>query len=316
VPDALSVGRGGSGRGDGEVLLSASRWRPISFRKGRVVSGCLVLVATPIGNLGDLSERAMETLLAASVVYCEDTRHSRTLFAARGVKTPHLVALHEHNEKAQCDEVVNRVLAGETVALISDAGTPAVSDPGQRVVAAVIAAGGRVSSVPGPSAVVAALIISGFSTERFVMEGFLPRKDGERSLVLNAWDDEQRTIVFYESPQRVGGVLSTMAQRWPHRRAAVVRELTKVHEDVLRGTLSELADQFAGSPPKGEITIVLEGAEPPPEMSVELLTERVAELLQRGLSVRDVATQLSDVHGVAHRRAYDVALALRAAMTD
>lgn len=280
------------------------------------MSGCLVLVATPIGNLSDLSERAMSTLLAASVVYCEDTRHSRTLFAAHGVKTPPLIALHEHNEKAQCDEVVQRVLAGEIVALISDAGTPAVSDPGQRVVAAVIDAGGQVSTIPGPSAVVSALVISGFATERFVMEGFLPRKEGERKVLFDAWDREQRTIVFYESPQRIGGVLNSMAHRWPQRRVAVVRELTKVHEDVVRGTLRELADHFVGSPPKGEITVVLEGAGPAPEMSDEALTERAAELLGRGLSVRDVATQLSDSLGVAHRRAYDVALALRAASTD
>ncbi len=280
------------------------------------MSGCLVLVATPIGNLGDLSERALSTLLEASVVYCEDTRHSRTLFAARGVKTPHLIALHEHNEQSQCDEVVTRVLAGETVALITDAGTPGVSDPGHRVVAAVIAAGGRVSTVPGPSAVIGALTISGFPTERFVMEGFLPRKDGERAAMLDLWDHEVRTIVFYESPQRIGGVLALMAERWPERGVAVVRELTKLHEEVLRGSLRDVADQCRATTLKGEVTVVLEGAGPVPSMSDDELAHRVRELLSRGVSVRDVANHLAESDNVAHRRAYDMALSLRDSMRD
>lgn len=280
------------------------------------MSGVLVLVATPLGNLGDLSPRALSTLLEASVVYCEDTRRTRTLFAANGVKTPHLVALHDHNEQDMCAEVSARVLGGETVALVSDAGTPGISDPGERVVAAVVAAGGRVSVVPGPAAVIGALVVSGLPTERFVMDGFVPRKASERRALFEQWDREARTIVFYESPQRVGATLTEMAERWPTRTVAVVRELTKVHEEVVRGTLETVASELSSSDVLGEITCVLEGREEIVVISDEDIVSRVAELLDTGLSVRDAAATVVSELGVPHRRAYDTALAQRAERAD
>ena len=280
------------------------------------MSGVLVLVATPLGNLGDLSPRALSTLLEASVVYCEDTRRTRTLFAANGVKTPHLVALHDHNEQDMCAEVSARVLSGETVALVSDAGTPGISDPGERVVAAVVAAGGRVSVVPGPAAVIGALVVSGLPTERFVMDGFVPRKASERRTLFDQWDREARTIVFYESPQRVGATLTEMAERWPERTVAVVRELTKVHEEVVRGTLERVASELSSSDVLGEITCVLEGREEIVVISDEDIVSRVSELLDAGLSVRDAAATVASELGVAHRRAYDAALAQRAERAD
>ena len=204
--------------------------------------GQLVLVATPLGNLGDLSPRALEFFRRADVIYCEDTRHSRVLFSANGIASGgRLQALHEHNEVAQSEHVVTRVREGQLVVLISDAGTPGISDPGTRVVAAVAAAGLRVSTAPGPSAVVAALSISGLPTERFIMEGFFPRKANDRARLVASWAEEERTIVFYESPQRLAGVLSELAQTFPDRRVAVVRELTKLHEEVIRGTTREVA---------------------------------------------------------------------------
>ena len=280
------------------------------------MSGVLILVATPLGNLGDLSPRALTTLLEASVVYCEDTRRTRTLFAANGVKTPHLVALHDHNEQDMCAEVAARVLGGENVALVSDAGTPGISDPGERVVAAVVAAGGRVSVVPGPAAVIGALVVSGLPTEKFVMDGFVPRKASDRRALFDQWDHEARTIVFYESPQRVATTLAEMAERWPTRSVAVVRELTKVHEEVVRGTLHDVATTMGASEVLGEITCVLEGREHIVAISDEDINSRVTQLLDAGLSVRDVAATVASEFAVPHRRAYDAALAQRAERAD
>lgn len=280
------------------------------------MSGMLVLVATPLGNLGDLSPRALSVLTEATVVYCEDTRRTRTLFSANNLKTPHLVALHEHNELQGSADVVSRVLGGEMVALVSDAGTPGISDPGERVVAAVVAAGGRVSVVPGPAAVIGALVISGLPTERFVMEGFPPRKVSDRRARFDEWATEARTIVFYESPQRVAATLQELSERWPDRRVAVVRELTKVHEEVLRGTLTEVATLITLREMLGEITCVLEGRTEVVDVSDEEVATRIATLLGGGSSVRDAAAAISEEFGIAHRRAYNIALAQRAAIRE
>lgn len=276
------------------------------------MSGVLVLVATPLGNLGDLSPRALSTLTEANVVYCEDTRRTRTLFSAHHIKTPHLVALHDHNEQQVSVDVVSRVLAGETVALVSDAGTPGISDPGERVVAAVAAAGGRISIVPGPAAVVGALVISGLPTDRFVMEGFVPRKANDRRARFDEWESEPRTIVFYESPQRLSATMLEIANRWPDRRAAVVRELTKMHEEVLRGTARQLAEELSTVEVLGEITCVLEGRSVTRVVTDEEISERLAHLLDAGTSVRDASAAVESELGIPHRRAYDVALSLRA----
>jgi 16S rRNA (cytidine1402-2'-O)-methyltransferase len=272
----------------------------------------LVIVATPLGNLGDITRRALEVLESADVVFCEDTRHSRTLFSAYSLRSrQRLRALHEHNEAGLCDEVVALIRAGQVVAVVTDAGTPTISDPGARVAAAVAAAGLRVTTAPGPSSVVAALSVSGLDTERFIMEGFLPRKPGERRALYEGWTREPRTVAFFESPQRLAASLSELAGIFPERRVAVVRELTKVHEEVLRGTVAEVADTLARREVLGEVVVVLEGAAP---TAVDDATVRaaLADLMAGGASVRDAATTVAADLGVAHRDAYRAALALRA----
>jgi 16S rRNA (cytidine1402-2'-O)-methyltransferase len=278
-----------------------------------VVFGELVVVATPIGNLGDISRRALELLTSADVVYCEDTRHSRTLFSAHGIPVKgRLHSLHEHNEVSQCEDIVARVREGQVVVLISDAGTPGISDPGSRVVAAVAEAGLRVTTAPGPAAVIAALTISGLATDRFVMEGFVGRKVGERELLYRQWIREPRTIVFYESPQRLSTTLNELSVHFAERRVAVVREITKFHEEVVRGTVRDVADIFGARDVLGEIVVVLAGA--PAALAVDDETVRAAlvDQMASGLSVRDAVSYVADTLGVAHRSAYQLALQLRA----
>lgn len=279
---------------------------------GDASSGQLVVVATPLGNLGDISRRALELLANADVVYCEDTRHSSTLFSAHAIAVNHrLRALHEHNEASLCGEVVARVRDGQLVVLICDAGTPGISDPGSRVVAAVADAGLVVSTAPGPSAVIAALTISGLACDRFVMDGFVPRKAGERGLLYERWAREERTIVFYESPQRLAGTLGELAARFPERRVAVAREITKLHEEVIRGTLESVAAIIAGREVLGEIVVVLSGAAEAPAIGDEMVRAALAEQLESGASVRDAVSFVADSLGVAHRGVYQLALALR-----
>ena len=278
-----------------------------------IARGQLVVVATPIGNLGDLSARALEVLLSADVVYCEDTRRSRTLFSAHGATPRHrLQTLHEHNENATSVEVIERVARGELVALVSDAGTPGISDPGARVVAAVLDAGLRVSTVPGPSALIAALSISGLATERFVMEGFMARKPGERAATYESWRHEARTVVFYESPQRLTTTLDELAQLFPSRRVAVARELTKVHEEVVRGTLSQVATTLRAREVLGEIVVVLEGVGERVRVSDEVVAAALDESLARGLTLRDAVALVVAELGVSHRETYALALRRRA----
>jgi 16S rRNA (cytidine1402-2'-O)-methyltransferase len=274
--------------------------------------GQLVLVATPLGNLGDLSPRALEFFRRADVIYCEDTRHSRVLFSANGIASGgRLQALHEHNEVAQSEHVVTRVREGQLVVLISDAGTPGISDPGTRVVAAVATAGLRVSTAPGPSAVVAALSISGLPTERFIMEGFFPRKANDRARLVASWAEEERTIVFYESPQRLAGVLSELAQTFPDRRVAVVRELTKLHEEVIRGTTREVAAVLEQRVILGEIVVVLEGGEPVIDVDDELVRRALREQFSSGVSTRDAVDFVSETLGASHRVVYQMALEVK-----
>jgi 16S rRNA (cytidine1402-2'-O)-methyltransferase len=276
-------------------------------------SGQFVVVATPIGNLGDISRRALALLESADVIYCEDTRHSSTLFSAHDIPVNRrLRALHEHNEASLCDEIVERVRDGQLVVLISDAGTPGISDPGSRVVAAVAQAGLVVTTAPGPAAVIAALTISGLATERFVMEGFLPRKVGERELYYNQWLREPRTIVFYESPQRLVTTLREVAQYFVGRQVAVVREITKLHEEVVRGTAAQVADIFTSREVLGEIVVVLEGASPTPAVDEHTIRAALTEQFKSGSSVRDAVAHVEVALGVAHRTAYLMALDLRA----
>jgi 16S rRNA (cytidine1402-2'-O)-methyltransferase len=276
-------------------------------------AGQLVVVATPLGNLGDISRRALELLASADVVYCEDTRHSRTLFSANDIPVHgRLRALHEHNEASLCEEVVGRVQNGEVVVLISDAGTPGISDPGSRVVAAVSEAGLVVTTAPGPSAVIAALTISGLATERFCMEGFVPRKRGEREALYAQWARETRTIVFYESPQRLAATLAELAEHFGSRRVAVAREITKLHEEVVRGTVRDVAGIIATRDVLGEVVVVLEGAAQAPVVDDETVRAALREQLASGVSVRDAVASVADALGTSHRSAYQLALEVRA----
>ncbi len=263
----------------------------------------LWLVATPIGNLADIAPRAVEVLSAVSFVACEDTRRTGLLLQRLGISGRQLVAMHEHNEAAVAAEIVRRLTAGETAAYITDAGMPAISDPGQRLVAAAAAAGIEVSAVPGPSAPVTALAISGLPTDRWVMEGFLPRKGKARRQRLDGIASEQRTVVLLESPKRLGTTLDDLAEACgADRPAVVVRELTKLHEEVARGTVAELAARFT-EPPRGEIVVVLGPAIWQSPSDEQISAELTAEL-KAGSSARDAAAVVAERLGVARNRAY------------
>src|ERR1700722_12644949 len=285
----------------------------LTMENSEGVAGELVLVATPLGNLGDISRRALSLLETADVIYCEDTRRSSTLFSAHDIAVNgRLRALHEHNEASMCDQVVAQVASGLTVVVISDAGTPGISDPGERVVAAVAAAGLRVTTAPGPSAVVAALTISGLPTERFAMEGFMPRKFGERELLYAQWVNEPRTIVFYESPQRLAVTLAEMVSLFASRHICVAREMTKLHEEVLRGTVEEIADYLITRDILGEIVVVLEGVHETEIVDDELIRAALRDQIDEGVSPRDAVAYVEESLGVAHRIVYQMALELRA----
>jgi len=274
--------------------------------------GQLVVVATPLGNLGDISKRALELLATADLVYCEDTRRSSTLFSANGIAVRgRLRALHEHNEASMCEEIVEHVESRRVVVLISDAGTPGISDPGARVVAAVAGAGLKVTTAPGPSAVIAALSISGLNTDRFVMEGFVPRKAGERRVLYDQWEHERRTIVFYESPQRLATTMHEIADRFALRNVAVAREITKLHEEVIRGTVREVADLVAGREIIGEIVVVLDGSVETRDVDPTDIRAALEAQFASGVSVRDAVDAVEEDLGVAHRDVYRLALELK-----
>jgi 16S rRNA (cytidine1402-2'-O)-methyltransferase len=236
------------------------------------VSGRLTVCPTPIGNLGDVTLRVLEELRSADVIACEDTRRTHTLCAAYDIAT-RLLSLHEHNEDARARELVERIAAGERVALVSDAGMPLVSDPGARLVAAVLAAGLEVDVLPGPSAVTTAIAASGLAGGGFVFAGFLPKAAGARESALERLDAAGLPLVVFESPRRLQATLRALAARDPDRPAAVCRELTKLHQQVARGTVAELAEQFSG-PPRGEVTLVLAAVhEEAPPVPLEALSE-------------------------------------------
>jgi 16S rRNA (cytidine1402-2'-O)-methyltransferase len=229
------------------------------------VSAALVLVATPIGNLGDLSPRAAEELAAADVVACEDTRRTGRLFAHLGVAAPAMLVVNDHTEARAVRDVLGRLDQGQRVVVVSDAGMPGISDPGERLVAAASAAGHRVEVVPGPSAALAGLVASGLPTGRFVFEGFLPRKGSGRSERLAAVAAERRTVVLYEAPHRLARTLGDLIGACgATRRVALARELTKLHEEVWRGSLASALERCAEIEPRGEYVVVLDGAPEPP----------------------------------------------------
>jgi 16S rRNA (cytidine1402-2'-O)-methyltransferase len=273
------------------------------------VTGALVLVATPIGNLGDVSERARAQLAAADVVCCEDTRRTRALLSALGIPSGRrLVSVHAHNEAEKAVWVAARIAEGATVAYVSDAGTPGISDPGSRLVAEAVARGQSVTVVPGPSAALAALVVSGLPTERFCVEGFLPRKGAERAERLRALVDEERTTVLFEAAPRLAATLRDLAEGLGDRPAAVCRELTKLHEEVRRGSLRALAEAVgASAAPRGEVVVVVGGATAR-RADDDQVARAVASELEGGATVRDTASTVARSLGVSRRRAYEAAL--------
>ena len=269
--------------------------------------GTLYVVATPIGNLEDVTQRALAVLREAGLVLAEDTRRTRVLLDRYGVPA-RPVSLHAHNETARTQQVLAALGEGRSVALVSDAGTPLVSDPGERLVARAIADGHSVVPIPGPSALLAALVASGLPAGAFTFVGFLPRKAGERARRLAELASRPETLVLYESPRRVGALLAELAAAFGARRACVARELTKLHEELARGTLAELAARYADGA-RGEVTLVVEGAALAAEPAGEdALRERVREGLAAGLSARDLATKLARETGAPRRTLYALAL--------
>ena len=261
----------------------------------------LAVCATPIGNLKDVTLRVLRELEEADVVLCEDTRHTRRLLERHGIDA-RLLSYHEHNEAQRTAEVLPRLEAGQRVALVSDAGLPAISDPGARLIAAAREAGVPVTVLPGPSAVETALVASGFGTDRFQFLGYLPRRVGERRAL---WEDVARrpwALVAFESPQRLASSLASLAEVLPERPVAVCRELTKRYEEVVRGSASEVAERFSAGT-KGEITVVIGPAEV--EAGDEALAvEAVSELVGGGLSRRSAANVVSRLTGVSRNRLY------------
>ena len=271
------------------------------------IPGPLFIVSTPIGNLGDLTTRGADVLRTADLVLCEDTRHSRRLLDHVGSRAP-TASLHEHNEARRADEVVARLLAGATVALVSDAGTPLLSDPGARLVGAAIAAG--VVPVPVASAVLAALVASGIDAARFTFYGFLARKGRERREALAEVAAARHTGVLYEAPGRVGDTLAELAEACgPERAAAVARELTKQYEEVRRGTLGELAAYYADAAPRGEVVLVVAGASAPAVVDATDASVRAAahELRTEGVGTREAARALAARFGLSRNDAYRAA---------
>jgi len=276
------------------------------------MSGTLSVVATPIGNLGDLTARAIDVLTTADLVLAEDTRHTGRLLAHIGSSVPQR-SLHEHNERARVDEVVTLLAGGAHVALVTDAGTPLVSDPGLALVRACADAGIPVVPIPGASAVLAALVASGLASDRVAFDGFLPRRGRARTERLAELVHERRTVVLFLSPHRADDDLTDLARTCGEdRRAALCRELTKLHEEIRRGTLAELRDGVAGGV-RGELTLVLAGAEPPeaPEVDDGEGVAAVAALVAEGWSTRDAVARVADELGLRRRALYAAVTAAR-----
>ncbi len=273
------------------------------------MAGMLYLVATPIGNLGDLSPRAVETLAEADFIAAEDTRVSVKLLNHFDIKKP-LVSYHEHNRAAAGQAILTRLLGGETCALVTDAGTPAISDPGQELVALCAENGVTVQAIPGCCAAIAALAVSGLDTRRFTFEGFLPSGKKERRTALEELTGEARTMVFHEAPHRLRATLADMAEVLGDRPVALCRELTKLHEDTVRTTLAQAAAYYAANEPRGEYVLVVAGREKQqgPQLTLEQGVERVLRLREDGMRMKDAVRQVADDTGLSRNDLYDAAL--------
>lgn len=273
------------------------------------MAGILYLVATPIGNLGDFSPRAVETLAQADFIAAEDTRVSVKLLNHFDIKKP-LVSYHEHNRAAAGQAILTRLLSGETCALVTDAGTPAISDPGQELVTLCAENGVTVQAIPGCCAAVAALAVSGLDTRRFTFEGFLPSGRKERRAALEELTGERRTMVFHEAPHRLRQTLADMAELLGDRPAALCRELTKLHEDTVRTTLAQAAAYYAANEPRGEYVLVVAGREKQtaPALTLEEGVARVLALRDGGMKLKDAVRRVADDTALPRNALYDAAL--------
>lgn len=300
----------------GEATRSASPRSPApggldSGWSSALRRGSLVLVATPIGNLGDLPPRAIETLREASLICCEDTRRTGRLLQHAGIVAGGRMAVtNDHTERSRIVDVLAELADDRIVAVVTDAGTPGISDPGERIVRAVLDAGYEVSAVPGPSAAITALVISGLPTRRFVFEGFIARSGRERERQLAQIADEERTVVVYEAPHRIERTMTDLVAACGHdRRVAVTRELTKLHEETLRGTLADVTGRLGT--PRGEYVIVIDGKpigdEPP---SDDVLREALRDELGRGVGTKAASASVAERYGVTKRATYALAVAI------
>lgn len=273
------------------------------------MAGMLYLVATPIGNLGDFSPRAVETLARADFIAAEDTRVSVRLLNHFDIRKP-LVSYHEHNRAAAGQAILARLLEGETCALVTDAGTPAISDPGQDLVALCAANGVTVQAIPGCCAAIAALAVSGLDTGRFTFEGFLPSGKKERRAALEELTGEVRTMVFHEAPHRLRSALADMAEVLGDRPVALCRELTKLHEETVRTTLAQAAAYYAANEPRGEYVLVVAGRSRQylPQLTLEEGVERVLRLREGGMKMKDAVRQVADDTGLSRNELYNAAL--------
>ena len=266
--------------------------------------GVLFLVSTPIGNLSDLSKRAIETLETVDFIACEDTRRTGQLLNLLGLEAKKMIRVDDHTEFKKKSEIVENIKNGFNVALVSDAGTPGISDPGEELVRTVIENGFKVSVVPGASSVLAALVVSGMSMKRWVMEGFIPRKGKEREEILKELAVEERTIILFESPKRLPETLQDLQKYLGEDRlVSIARELTKLHEEVWRGSLNRAVDYYETSP-KGEVVIVIEGSTHETVIPDELIVKILREAKDLGLSARDASNQASKQLNVSRGRAY------------
>ncbi|WP_224366496.1 16S rRNA (cytidine(1402)-2'-O)-methyltransferase [Hyalangium versicolor] len=274
------------------------------------MSGTLYLVATPIGNLGDMTSRALEILRRVAFVACEDTRHSRVLLEHFGLN-PETVSLPAFAEGQRAGRILDRIAAGEDCALLTDAGSPGISDPGERLVAEALERGLSVVPVPGATALVAALSASGLPTGRFHFLGFLPRKGPERRAMLEEVAQLSATLVLYESPRRLGETLADLQEAWGDRRACVARELTKVHEEFVRAPLSELAARYGAEEPRGEVVVLVEGRTGERRWSEEELRRALEEGLSRGEKLKALSTELARRAGWSGQDVYRLGLNLK-----
>ena len=274
------------------------------------MSGSLYIVPTPIGNLEDMTFRAVRVLKELDLIAAEDTRHTQVLLNHYDIRTA-VTSYHEHNEGAKARELVEQLRQGRSIALLSDAGTPMISDPGYRLVVEAIRAGVQVIPLPGPSAVTAALSAAGLPTDRFDFEGFLPAKKSERRTALEALKKDTKTLIFYEAPHRLKETLADMAEIFGDRQVAIGREISKVHEEFLRGALREILATVEQQTVRGEITLVVQGATSGAPVSEEGVISEIRQLAENGMRVKEISELVGAHHGISKREVYRLALRVK-----